>query len=220
MKNKLVIIGGGGHCLSVIDSLDQSLFSEIVILDKNQKKDTFVNGIRVYGDDHELDRLYQLGFRYAFIALGSVGDTTVRRKLDKLVRNKKYSFINIIDQSAIVSSSVKLGTGIFIGKGAIVNAMSMIGNHCIINSGSIIEHECIIGDFSHIAPGATILGNCHIGRDTHIGANATLIQKVNVGECTIVGMGSTILTNVKENTMVYGIYNKKGTEEYEKRKKG
>lgn len=204
MKNKLVIIGGGGHCLSVTDSLDQNLFSEIVILDKNQKKDTFVNGIRVYGDDHELDRLFQLGFRYAFIALGSIGDTTVRRKLDKLVRSKKYSFINIIDQSAIVSSSVKLGTGIFIGKGTIVNTMSVIGNHCIINSGSIIEHECIIGDFSHVAPGATILGNCHIGSDTHVGANTSIIQGINIGDCTVIGMGSVIRHDIGNGRLAYG----------------
>lgn len=204
MKNKLVIIGGGGHCLSVTDSLDQSLFSEIVILDKNQEKNTLVNGIRVYGDDNDLDRLYQMGFRYAFIALGSVGDTSVRRKLDKLLKNKKFSFINIIDQSAIVSSSVKLGTGIFIGKGAIVNAKSILGNHCIINSGTIIEHECTVEEFSHIAPGATILGNCYIGRDTHVGASTSIIQGINIGDCTVIGMGSVVRHDIGNGKLAYG----------------
>lgn len=206
MENKkLLLIGGGGHCLSVIDSLNRSLYSEIAIIDPYIKIGTEISGIKVVGDDEMIYEMYKRGYHYAFIAVGSIGNTMTRRKLYKKLLDMNFEFVNIIDRSATVSSDSILGNGIFIGKNAIINVGSIIKDQSIINSGAIVEHECYIGEFAHIAPGAVILGKCKIGDDTHIGANATILQGVQIERNVIIGMGSVVLHDVAENVQKYGV---------------
>ena len=202
---KLLLIGGGGHCLSVIDSIDQSLYSEISITDPYITPGTKIQGITVVGSDEMIESMYNKGYHYAFITIGSIGDTSLRRKLYKKLQDINFKFVNIIDSSATLSSNIILGEGIFIGKNVIINSDSLISNQSIINSGAIIEHECNIGEFAHIAPGSVVLGNCIIGNNVHIGANSTILQGVHIGNGAIIGMGSTVLHDVSEGIKKYGI---------------
>lgn len=202
---KLLLIGGGGHCLSVIDSIDQSLYCEISITDPCINPGTEIHGIKVVGDDEMIETMYDKGYQYAFITLGSIGDTSLRRKIYKKLQDMNFKFVNIIDSSATLSSNIVLGEGIFIGKNVVINSDSLISNQSIINSGAIIEHECHIGEFTHIAPGSVVLGKCTIGNNVHIGANSTILQGVHIGNGTIIGMGSIVLHDVPDEIKKYGI---------------
>lgn len=205
MENKkLLLIGGGGHCKSVISSLNRNEFSEIGIIDPNLKNGSEIMGIKVIGNDDDLFRLRNLGFCYAFISLGSIGDTNLRKILFNKVVDLGFKIINIIDESASLEKSVCLGSGIFVGKNAVVNAETELEDGCIINSGSIIEHECHIGKFTHIAPGAVICGNCFIGQNVHIGANSSIKQGITIEEGAMIGMGSVVLKNVMKEMRIYG----------------
>ncbi len=181
--SKLVLIGGGGHCKSVLDAaLRMNAFQEIVILDPGLSKDSKVMECSVVGDDDRLGELREKGFDNAFITVGCVGDTSLRRKLVK--KADAYSFIYpcVIDPSAIVSEYAKIEPGVFVGKNAVINTGAQIGEHAIINTGAIVEHDSHIGGFTHVAVGATVCGDCNIEEDVFIGAGATLIQGVRI-EC-------------------------------------
>ena len=201
---KLVLVGGGGHCKSVIDSLDTNKFDDIVIVDSSFPHLKEVYGIPVVGNEEYLEKLYSQGYHYAFVTVGSIESTLIRQKLHSLLKKYNYKLINVIDKSAILANQVQIGEGNFIGKRAIINADVSVADMCIINTGVIIEHECIIGDFSHISVGSVLCGNVEIGRSVFIGANSTIRNGIKIGNQAIIGMGSCVIKNIDQKKQVVG----------------
>ena len=79
---KLVLIGGGGHCKSVLDSaLAMKTYEEIVITDAGLAAGKEVYVCRVAGTDKELYGLAKEGFGYAFITVGSIKSPKLRNQL-------------------------------------------------------------------------------------------------------------------------------------------
>lgn len=205
MNKKILLIGGGGHCKSVLDSLlELNEYQEIGIVDREENLGKLVLDVPVVGCDDNLSALFKCGFKYAFITIGSIGNPATRIKLFKLLCEIGYEIPVIIDNSAKVSKYARLESGAYIGKQCIVNAGTTIKKGAIINSGSIIEHDCKIGSFAHIAPGSVLGGEVIIGCDTHIGLNSSVKQQVVIGKHTIIGMGSVVLKNIPDNTLAYG----------------
>lgn len=203
--SNLVLIGGGGHCKSVLDAAKRmNTFDEIVITDPVIASGTEILGCRVAGTDDELPRLQSEGFDHAFITVGSIESTALRRKLVDKAEKLGFKFATIIDPSANVSEYAYIGAGALIGKNAVVNADAVIGVHCILNTGSIIEHECKIGDFTHVSVGSIVCGNVEIGEDSFIGAGSTVIQGVKIGSHSIIGSGSIVVKNIRLNVKAYG----------------
>ncbi|MEG0379069.1 MAG: acetyltransferase [Eubacterium sp.] len=202
---QLLLIGGGGHCKSIIDSLSQNTAFEVVgILDTSEKVGTFINGIEIIGVDDDMEKWFVKGVHLAFITLGSVGNTALRQKLYEKAKTIGFQFPIVQDPTAIVSKETTIGEGTFIGKGTIVNASVQIGKNAIINSGAIVEHDSTIGDYCHLAPGSTFSGNVTIGAHTHVGTNATVIQEIEIGEHTVIGGGSVVIRNVRSFAVAYG----------------
>lgn len=203
---KIVLIGGGGHCISVLDCiLSSKEYDEIVIVDANAKSNSKILGCPVVGDDSLLPELHKSGFKYAFITVGAIKSTKIRRNLYELAHSLGFEFPVIADPSSIVSKYSNIGAGTFIGKRAIINAKATIGEQCIINTGAIVEHECSIGAFSHISVGAILCGNCIIGSDSFIGAGSTVIQGKTTGNNVLIGAGSTVLCNIDNNVIASGL---------------
>lgn len=192
--SKLVLIGGGGHCKSVLDAaLRMKAFQEIVILDPNLSVGSKVLGCAVYGNDDKLSELRKKGFNNAFVTVGCVGDTSLRRKLAEKADLYSFGYPRIIDPSAVVSEFAKVDSGVFIGKNAVINAGVQIGEHAIINTGSIVEHNCRIGAFTHVAVSATVCGDCNIEEDVFIGASATLIQGLRIERRRFIKAGEVVI---------------------------
>lgn len=202
---KIILIGGGSHCKSIIDSIKSSNQYHIFgILDTKDKIGSYVNDIPIIGDDRLLNYCLDSGINNAFISVGSVGDPSIRHEIYLNLKKLGFKFVNIIDSNSIISKNIIIGEGNFIGKGTIINANVTIGNHCIVNTGSIIEHDCIIGDFCHIAPGAVLCGGVNIGQNSHIGANSTIIQNKNIGNYSLIGAGSVVVKDIGDNKKAYG----------------
>jgi len=205
-SKRIVLIGGGGHCTSVLDCiLSRKEFDEIVIVDSKLPLNSKIMNCLVVGDDSKLSELKKNGFDYAFITVGSIKSTGVRRKLYQMSRDLGFKFPIICDPSSRISDYSSLGEGTFVGKNAVVNAKAVVGEHCIINTGSVIEHECCVGDFTHISVGSFLCGNCSVGHDSFVGAASTVIQGVNIGNNVIIGAGSTVISNVDDNMKVFGL---------------
>lgn len=209
MDRKLVLIGGGGHCKSVLDAaLKSNEYAEIVITDPIIQTGTSILGCEVIGKDDRLPVLKSQGFLEAFITVGSIKGARLREKLVEIAHVHGFIFPVIIDPSASVSEYVQIGEGTFVGKNAVINADVHIGKHCIINTGTIIEHECMIGDFVHVAVGAILCGNVRVGAGSFIGAGSTIIQGISIGNESVIGVNSTVLTDVKDKAKAYGIVKK------------
>lgn len=210
MDKKLLLIGGGGHCHSVIDSvLSAGLYTEIGVVAKDQDNynelmDDALLAPYLLGIDEELSELFKTGWNCAFITLGSVGNTKGRRALYRTISDIGFEIPSIIDPTAVVSSKATVEKGVFIGKRSIVNTGVKVGDCAIINTGAIIEHDCVIGDFTHISPGTTLCGQVSIGNDSHVGAGSVVRQCINIGSSSMIGAGSVVVKDIPDNVKAYG----------------
>lgn len=205
MSNKILLIGGGGHCCSVLDSLFScGDYEQIGVIEQNNKNKESIMNIPIIGTDDDLFLLYKRGWTNAFITLGSVGDTTVRRKIYNTLREIGYTIPVIIDSTAIIGQDVQLSEGVFIGKRAVINAGVYIKQCAIINSGAILEHDCMIGSFSHISSGAVLCGQVKVGDDSHIGAASVIKQSIYIGNNTLIGIGSVVVKDLPNDVLAYG----------------
>lgn len=201
---RLLLIGGGGHCRSVLDCIDRELFAQIGICDVEERVGDSVDEIPIIGSDASLMQLREQGFTDAAITLGSIGNPKRRIALFRRALEIGFDFPPIIAPSAVVSGNASIAFGAFVGKGAIVNAGAKVGQCCIINTGAIVEHDCIVNDFVHIAPGAVLSGGIFLGTGVHIGANATVIQNIRIGSEALIGAGSVVVRDIPPGVRAMG----------------
>ncbi|MCI8931313.1 MAG: acetyltransferase [Lachnospiraceae bacterium] len=206
MIRKLLLVGGGGHCRSVISALraGDMEYEKIGIVDRREKAGQEIGGIAIVGEDDDLEQLYSQGYTDAFITLGSVGNPQKRKQLFRKIKEIGFHVPNIIDRSCVISDDARLGEGIFAGKGSVINSGAIVADGCIINTSATIEHDCEIDAFVHMATGSVLCGEVRIGADTHIGANATVIQGICIGKNVIIGAGSVIIRNVEDGVTIIG----------------
>lgn len=198
MKNRLVIIGAGGHgkvCADIADSLD--FWKEIIFLD-DQKKG-LVNGVKVHSTNDVDEWLKGSDF---FVG---IGDSKTREKTIKLLTSMQANIVNLIHPSAILSKHTSLNNGILIMPGCIINANVTIETGVIINSGSIVEHDSILKEYVHISPGACLAGNVQIGSHTWIGIGSTVINNINIASNTVIGAHSLVLNNINTGGVYFGV---------------
>ncbi|GAA0083777.1 hypothetical protein UT300007_02160 [Clostridium sp. CTA-7] len=203
---KIILIGGGGHCKSVIDSIKKSNEYEIVgIIDTCEKIGMKISSIPIIGDDNDLINIYKSGVKHAFITIGSIGNCSLRKKIYDNIISIGYSVPSIIDNYSILADNVVIDSGCYIGKGAIINSDCKVGKMSIINTAAVVEHECKIGEYVHIGPGSVLSGNITIGNYTHIGIGSSIIQGISIGEECLIGAGSVVVSNVISNKKAYGV---------------
>lgn len=190
---KVVVIGAGGHAKVVIDLLRASGFDVVACADPSAEA-AQINGVPVVGDEMEvLPGFYEQGVRHAFVALG---DNRLRQRVAEKVRGLGFQFVNAIGKSAVLSQSVRLGTGCAIMEGAVVNADTQVDDFAIINTNASVDHDCSIGRYAHVAPGCAIAGVVKIGDRAFIGVGARVIPNVRICEDVIVGAGAAVVRDI------------------------
>ncbi|AMB99874.1 shikimate dehydrogenase [Aerococcus urinaehominis] len=195
---KLYIIGAGGYAKSVLDSLSQYLYDFQGFID-DYKNGSHL-GYPILGKN--LDIIDDATDCRFFIA---IGDNKKRAYWYNQLKEHEFKLINVIDSSAIVSNSAKLGEGCFIGKMAIVNAMVTIGNNCIINTKALVEHGVTLDNHINISTSTVINGDVHIQNGSFIGSSSVVNGQLTIGKETMVGSGAVVISDVKDYQTVVGV---------------
>jgi len=179
---KIILVGGGGHCKSVIDVIEQEgKFKIAGIVDQPKLLGSKILGYSVIGCDNDLKKLVKK-YRYALITVGQIKSSMLRKKLFNLVNSSKFILPSIISPLAYISKHSSIGKGSIVMHNAIVNANSLIGDNCIINTSALVEHDCTISQHCHISTNATINGGVKVKSGCFIGSNATIKQSVTIKE--------------------------------------
>jgi sugar O-acyltransferase (sialic acid O-acetyltransferase NeuD family) len=145
MKPKIILIGGGGHCKSSIDVIEQiGEFAIAGIVDKNQSIENLF-GYPLLGNDENLSKLKEI-YEYALITMGQINTPSIRMKLFEYTKSIGFKFPSIISNKAYVSKHAQISEGTIIMHGALINAGAVVGKNCIINTNALIEHDVIVGD--------------------------------------------------------------------------
>ncbi|RDH81545.1 MAG: acetyltransferase [endosymbiont of Galathealinum brachiosum] len=189
---KIVLIGGGGHCKSCIDVIEQENLYEIVgILDKKELIGEKISGYQYIGTDDDIERLTKKGNEF-LITVGQIKTVSIRKRINRILEVNNSSLANVVSPRAYVSRKAKIGRGTIIMHDALINAAVTIGDNCIINSKALIEHEVIIGDFCHISTCAAVNGGAKIGQGTFFGSNAVCKEGAEIGCDSFIKAGEVI----------------------------
>jgi sugar O-acyltransferase (sialic acid O-acetyltransferase NeuD family) len=193
---KIILIGGGGHCTSCIDVIEnENKYKIIGIIDK--KKNTSLH-YKFFTETHLNKKLIKNN--YAFVTVGQIKNYKVRVKLFNKIKDLGFKIPTIISPLSYISKHAIIGKGTIVMHGAIVNAGAKIGDNCIINTNSLIEHDVMIGDNTHVSTEATINGGAVIGNKVFIGSRSIIKDNISVGDCSIVGASLYIKKNLKKNS--------------------
>ncbi|MBP6870604.1 MAG: acetyltransferase [Bacteroidales bacterium] len=205
MKEKLILIGGGGHCKACIDVIELAGYYEVVgILDIKEKVGTEIFKYPIIGTDEDIER-FSKTCRNFHITIGQLGSPRKRKEIFNLLKNLRVSLPVMVSPIAYVSKYAKIGEGTIIMHHALVNAGAVIGCNCIINSKALIEHDAIVHDHCHVATGVIINGNSKIGYDSFIGSGSILIQNIKTSSNIYLGAGSLVINDLSEPGTYVGV---------------
>jgi len=187
----IYIYGSSGHGLVVADIAFLLGYTDIIFIDDGE------NDFLAFEDIKNNHKNIPLAF--------GIGCNKTRRELFKKVRDSGISIITLIHPTAVVSKSAEIKQGTVIMPNVVVNAHAYIGQGVILNSGCVIEHENRIESFVHISPNVSLAGNVVVKELSHIGIGVSIIQNITIGKFCVIGAGSVVLTDIKDNTLAYGV---------------
>lgn len=203
-KEKIILIGGGGHCKSVIDVIETENKFEIAgIIDVKEKIGQKILDYKIIACDDDLPELSKK-YKNFIITVGQIKSPTIRIKIYEKLKNLNINLPVIISPFSHVSKHSDIGEGTVIMHNVIVNAGAKIGKNCIINNTALIEHDAIIGDNCHISTNAKINGDCTVEKNTFFGSGAILSNGITIAENNIIAAGAVIYRNTKPNGTYIG----------------
>jgi sugar O-acyltransferase (sialic acid O-acetyltransferase NeuD family) len=180
MKPKILLIGGGGHCKSVIDVIEQEdKYTIAGIVDKKELIGRDVLDYKIIACDDDLERLYYT-YKYVIITIGQIKSNDLRVKLLKKVENIGFKLPVITSPLAYVSKYAFIDKGTVIMHNVLINASAKIGKNCIINTKALIEHDAVVEDNCHISTGAIINGGVVVKENSFVGSNTTTKEYINI----------------------------------------
>ncbi|MDK9694688.1 MAG: acetyltransferase [Sulfurimonas sp.] len=180
MKEKIILIGGGGHCKSVIDVIEQqNSFVIAGIVDKKELVGTKVLGYEVIGCDDDLAELFQK-YKNALVTVGQIKSNEVRVKLFTKLKAIGYTLPTIISPFAYVSRHATVDEGSVVMHHALINASASVGKNCIINTKALIEHDVVVENHCHISTGAILNGGVLIKENSFVGSNSVSKEYITI----------------------------------------
>lgn len=201
-QKNLILIGGGGHCKSVIDVAESAGYNILGILDMPEDIGKSVLDYKIIGTD---DDIPQYADKAEFvITVGFIKSPSIRMRLFDKVREAEGKLATIVASTAHVSRYASLGEGTVVMHQAVVNAGARIGENCIINTFCNIEHGASIGNQCHISTGSMINGDCKIGDNCFIGSQSVSANGIKICDDVIIGAGSFVRKSINKSGIYVG----------------
>jgi sugar O-acyltransferase (sialic acid O-acetyltransferase NeuD family) len=180
MKEKIVLIGGGGHCHSVIDVIEQENKYEIIgIVDVKENIGKKVLNYEVIACDDDLETIF-LSCKNAVITVGQIESNQIRVNIYNKLKLIGFNLPVIISPLAYVSKHSIIKEGTVIMHHSIINVNAKIGKNCIINTKALIEHDCIVENNCHVSTASVINGGVIVKENSFFGSNATSKQSIEI----------------------------------------
>ncbi len=176
----ILLVGGGGHCRSVIDVIEQQGRYDIVgIVDLKEHIGKQVLGYPVIACDDQLRELFY-NCKNAVITVGHIRSNNLRVKLYVKIKEIGYNLPVITSPHAYVSRHSQIGEGTVVMHHALINANANVGRNCIVNSKALIEHDVQVKDHCHISTASVLNGGVVVGENTFVGSNSTSKQEAHL----------------------------------------
>lgn len=209
MQKRIIILGTGGNCIDILDTIHAINESErrgsyecVGFLDDNEQSwGKEYHGIPVLGP---LNTATEYSDHRFVNGIGSQSNFWKKREIISKTNIPDEGFITIIHPSASVSPMARLGYGTVVFQNVTITSNVQIGKHVIILPNSVISHDDVIGDYTCITGGVCISGGVTVGHSCYLGTNSAIIENVKIGDYCLIGIGSVVLDDVDDNQVVVG----------------
>lgn len=200
----IILIGGGGHCTSCIDVIEQENRFQIAgIVDMPDKIGEKQLGYPIIGCDEDLPQLAK-AHKFFLITLGQIKTPQRRIDLYDLLLELQVNLPTVVSPRAYISPHADISAGTIVMHNVLVNAGATVGANCIINSCALIEHDARIGDHCHISTNAAVNGGAIIAEESFVGSGAVIRDNIRVGRRSIIGGGVNVMEAIPDNTLYTG----------------
>ena len=201
-QKNLILVGGGGHCKSVIEVAESAGYTILGIVDRPEELGKLVLDYKVIGVDDDIPQYVEKA--EFVITVGFIKNPALRIKLYNKVKEAGRKLATIVASTAHVSKYATLGEGTVVMHQAFVNAGAQIGNNVILNTFTNIEHDAVVGDQCHISTGTMVNGDCKIGQNVFVGSQSVLANGIEVGDNIIIGAGSVVRKSISQKGIYVG----------------
>ena len=196
----LILLGGGGHCKSVIDAAESAGYQILGILDVPEEVGKEVLSAKIIGTDDDIPAYVDKA--EFVITVGFIKNPSIRIKLYNKVKAAGGKLATVVASTAYVSKYAEIGEGTVVMHHAFVNAGAKVGCNVILNTFSNIEHDAVIGNHCHISTGVMVNGEVHIGNNVFVGSQSVIHNCKTITDDVIIAAG----TVVSKNLIKPGIY--------------
>ena len=196
----LILVGGGGHCKSVLEAAESAGYSILGVLDMPEEVGKEILSTKVIGTDDDIPSYVDKA--EFVITVGFIKNPAIRIKLYNKIKEAGGKLATVIASTAYVSKYAEIGEGTVVLHQAFVNAGAKVGKNVILNTATNIEHDAIIGDQCHISTGTMVNGGAFIDNNTFIGSQSIINQSIKILGGGIFASGSV----VNENITGRGVY--------------
>lgn len=175
MATKVVILGTGGNCVDLLDTMwdvndarGSAIYEPVGFLDDNAARHgEEICGVPVLGGLALARALEGCQF------INGIGSPASFRAKGEIIAScgvPDERFVTLVHPSAQVSRLATLSPGVAIFQNATITSNVWIGAHVIVLPNAVISHDNRIGAYGCVAGAACLSGNVTVGEHVYIGA--------------------------------------------------
>jgi sugar O-acyltransferase (sialic acid O-acetyltransferase NeuD family) len=113
-------------------------------------------------------------------------------------------FVSIVDPSAFVSRTARMGRGCVIYPSCFVGLNASLGDLVFMLSGAIVNHDDVLEDKVVLCSNVTLAGFVTVEAECYLGQGCNVRQHLRIGRGSLIGMGSVVIEDVLPNSVMIG----------------
>ena len=110
----------------------------------------------------------------------------------------------LVDPSAFVSRSARLGRGCVIYPGCFIGHNARLGDRVFSLAGSVINHDDVLEDNVCLCSHVTLAGSVHVEAWAYLGQACAVRQNLRIGRGSLIGMGAVVVKDVPPGVVMAG----------------
>ena len=199
MNTSIVIIGAGGHAISIANVAHGSGMKVAAFVDDDKVGTNLLN-VPVISSKQCISEHSTTNLAIA------IGDNAARERVSNEYKSAMPNarFPSLIHSSAVVGINTEIGDGTVVMPQVNIGPNCIVKEFCILYTASSIDHDCKLSAFSSLAPRVVTGGNVKIGLGSAILIGATVKHGTVIGDDVVIGANSYVNKEVEDGVVAYG----------------
>jgi sugar O-acyltransferase (sialic acid O-acetyltransferase NeuD family) len=198
----LAIYGAGGlgremYEIALRRNAASGLWTQIVFVDDFSEEGDFFGTMRISFNS-------LLNHKNDYECIIAVGEPSSRAKLYQKLTAENMKLTCLIDPTAIVSPTAKIGNGTIVCEFSTIHTEVELGCNTLIQPFCDVGHDIKVGSHTVLSPHSAPGGGTVFGERVYVGMQASIMEKLTIGDDAIVGMGSAVFRDVPAGATVVG----------------